>query len=272
VPPRRRRFSSVRTRASLRSGIGAPASASPPLLAPPFPRAREPTIRDASEKVRRPSAAHVPVLGLTGAVGAGKSTLAAHLRRLGCAVLDVDGYGHEALDSEPVRSAVAREFGPGALREDGTVDRAAVARAAFADAALRRRLEGVVHPVVRRRLTAELAAARRRRPRAVVVDCALLFEGGLDVLCDATVVVDAAPAARAARLRSSRGWTADEVRRREAAQLSAEEKAARADRVIRNDADADALAADAERWLEEVAPARPRAARREAAAQERNDG
>lgn len=212
------------------------------------------------------------MIGLTGAVGAGKSTLAAQLTRLGCAVLDVDGYGHEALDSEPVRDAIRRDFGPGALRADGAVDRAAVARAAFADAALRRRLEEAVHPVVRRRVTSELAAARRGRPRAVVIDCALLFEGGLDVLCDATVAVDAAPEAREVRLRTSRGWTADEVRSREAAQFSAETKGARADRVIRNDAGEDSLAAAAERLLDEVAPVTPRSPRRHAATQERNDG
>lgn len=147
--------------------------------------------------------------------------------------------GHEALDEPAVRDAVAALLGKaargGVLRSDGTLDRAAVAKIVFADPARLAELEAIVHPHVAASLERRLAAPAAAGTRAVVVDCALLFEGGLDRLCDATVCVHADRPIRASRVRASRGWDDAELLRRESAQLPAETKRARADRVLTNE-------------------------------------
>jgi len=216
--------------------------------------------------------AGVPVLGLTGAVGAGKSTAARALSLLGCVVIDVDRLGHEALDAPAVREAVAREFGTAVLGADGRVDRRALGAAVFdgdadvehgigaprpaSDDAIRR-LESLVHPWVLRRLRRDLAAAKRARPRAVVLDCALLLESGLDDRCDATIVVEAAEQRRVRRVAASRGWSAREFKRRQAAQWPAPEKRSRADRILRNDGTPGELQRACADLLDELAPVAP---------------
>lgn len=201
---------------------------------------------------------HVSLLGLTGAVGAGKSTAAAVFAESGCAVVDVDRLGHDALDDPSVRDAVVRELGPDTVGADGRVDRRQVARRVFGHPERLARLEAIVHPWVRRRLDDEIEALRHGSPRAVVLDCALLFESGLDRICDVTIVVETAAAVRRARVAAQRGWTADDVALREAAQLPAETKRARADRVLTNDGDADALRRRTRDLLDELVPAKER--------------
>ena len=200
----------------------------------------------------------VSVIGLTGAVGAGKSTAASILAEAGCAVVDVDRMGHEALDDPDVRDAVARVLGQGSIGPDGRVDRRAVAQSVFGRPEALARLEAIVHPWVRMRIDGALGTLRARAPRAVVLDCALLFEGGLDPLCDVTVVVETDETSRRARVAAQRGWTADEVARRESAQLSAAEKRARADRVLANDAGADELRRRVRDLLDELVPVKDR--------------
>jgi dephospho-CoA kinase len=196
------------------------------------------------------------VIGLTGAVGAGKTTAAAAFAALGCAVIDVDRLGHDALDDPAVRSAVARRFGASVLGPDGRIDRRALGAIAFGKegGTALASLEGLVHPWVLAQLDERLAAARRSGPRAVVVDCALLFEGGLDRRCDVTVVVETDERTRERRVAAGRGWSAGEFERRQAAQLSAAEKRSRADRTLSNDGSADDLRERAASLLDELAP------------------
>jgi dephospho-CoA kinase len=194
------------------------------------------------------------VIGVTGAPAAGKSTASRLLGDAGCSVIDVDAMGHEALATETVRDAVVAEFGDGLVDGDGRLDRAALARVAFADAASVGRLEAIVHPAVRRRLDERLRLAQTSPgPRAIVIDCALLFESGLDEVCDATICVDTPRPQRAARA-ATRGWDADELARRESHQLAAEEKRRRADHVLPNADDPVALSARIGALLDEVAP------------------
>lgn len=194
------------------------------------------------------------MIGLTGAVGAGKSTVSAELALAGALVIDVDRMGHDVLAEPDVRDAVVRELGPDVTGADGALDRRALAARVFVDRSALARLEAIVHPAVAQRLRTALDAARSSAARAVVVDCALLFEGGLAPLCDATVVVETDEALRLRRVAASRGWTEDETRRRESAQLPASEKAARADRVLRNDGTPDELRARVRHLLDAWAP------------------
>ena len=185
----------------------------------------------------------VPVVGLTGAVAAGKSTVAALLAERGGRVIDVDGLGREVLDDVDVRDEVAAWLGGGVLHEDGSLDRAALASRVFDDEAALRRLEGIVHPRVRARLAARLPEARAAGSPFVVLDVALLFESGLERLCDVVVVVHAGAGMRRARAAAARGWSDEQTEARERRQLPAGEKRRRADHVILNDGTEAELAA-----------------------------
>lgn len=202
-----------------------------------------------------------PIVGITGAPAAGKSAFARRLADLGAAVIDVDALGHEALARPDVRDAVVQAFGASALAPDGSLDRRALASVAFAADEARVRLERIVHPVVREALAQRIDAARASGAPLVALDCALLFEGGLDAQCDLVVAVDAPEPLRLARARARHGWDAEEMARRMRGQLPADEKRARADRVVANDGDESRLEDEARAVFEELgreAPARRR--------------
>jgi dephospho-CoA kinase len=175
----------------------------------------------------------VPFVGLTGGLGAGKSTARAALGRLGAEVLSTDAVVHELYDSPHVRDAVVARFGPD-IAPAGTVDRAALARRAFAGEQERTWLEGMIWPLVGERVTAWLERARARTPppRAAVVETPLLFEAGMEGIYDATIAVIAAEPLRRERAAGRGHAVVDE---RAARQLAQEEKALRATFVVRND-------------------------------------
>lgn len=166
-----------------------------------------------------------------GAIGAGKSEVARMFGELGALVVDVDVAAHRALQRGDVRQALARTFGERILRPDGTVDRRALAEAAFAGPERTRRLNRIVHPHVKRAIRRAMGKANGR---IVVVDAALLQEAGADRDCDAVVYVHAPRALRERRVRSRRGWSAAEMRRRERRQWPAWRKRAAADAVVDN--------------------------------------
>ena len=157
---------------------------------------------------------------------------------------------HELYASPEVRDAVVARWGP-EVAPGATVDRAAVARRAFGAPEERAWLEGLLWPLVGARVAAwrEEQSAREPPPRALVVETPLLFEAGLDGLYDATLVIVADEGVRARRA-AARGHAA--VDERAARQLSQEEKAARADHVVRNDRDLAALEQELAAVLEKL--------------------
>jgi len=177
--------------------------------------------------------ASVPFVGLTGGMGAGKSTALKALRELGAEVLSSDQVVHELYEGEQLREAVVARFGA-EVAPDGVVDRAAVARRAFASAEDRKWLEGVVWPLVGARVASWLERVRAQEPapRAAVVEVPLLFEAGLDRLYDATIAVIAEEPVRRQRAAERGHALADE---RAARQLSQQEKAERATYIVHND-------------------------------------
>lgn len=180
-----------------------------------------------------------PFVGLTGVLGAGKSTALAALQRLGAATLSTDAVVHRLYESDEVRDAVADRFGA-AVAPDGVVDRGKLAEVAFATPEGRGWLEALIWPRVRERVAAwrEQAAGMQPPPRALVVEVPLLFESGQDAAYDATVVITVDEELRRARA-GARGHRA--LAQRDARQLSQAEKAARATFVVANDGDEDAL-------------------------------
>lgn len=188
----------------------------------------------------------VPFVGLTGGLGAGKSTALAALARLGAATLSTDAVVHELYGEPELRDLVVERWGAG-VAPDGVVDRRAIAEHAFASPDERAWLEQQLWPRVGERVLAfrEQAQAADRPPRAAVVETPLLFEAGLDGMYDATIAVVAPEALRAERA-GARGHAA--VDERAARQLSQAEKAARATFVVQNAGSED----DLERVLADV--------------------
>lgn len=185
------------------------------------------------------------LVGLTGGLGAGKSTVAAMLAGRGAVVVDADELARRAVEpGTPGLARVAEALGPEALAPDGSLDREAVARMVFEDEDRRRVLEGIVHPEVFRLLSEEVQR-RRGSDDVVVFDVPLLMETGLDESCDLVVVVDASLPNQLARARE-RGLNEREARARIAAQMDPEERRARADVVLENDGDLASLERQAE--------------------------
>jgi dephospho-CoA kinase len=192
------------------------------------------------------------VLGVTGGIGSGKTTVARMLAESGARVLDADGIVRAMYAGGDVPRRIARRFGPGVLGEDGSVDRAALARAVFPDAAAREDLEAIVHPEVRRRVEAGIAELREAGyDGIVVVDAALLVEAAPPYPLDALLVVTASRETRLARL-EARGVPRDEAARRMAAQTSEAERTARADVVVVNDGSLEELARRVEAAIREL--------------------
>jgi dephospho-CoA kinase len=175
----------------------------------------------------------VPFVGLTGGMGAGKSTALQALEHLGAAVLSTDAVVHELYETGELRDAVLERWGP-EVAPDGVVDRAAVARHAFASLEDRAWLESRVWPLVGARVAEWLEQVRSRTPppRAAVVEVPLLFEAGLERIYDATIAVLASDE-HVTRRTAARAH--ERVNERGERQLSQAEKARRATFVVHND-------------------------------------
>lgn len=175
----------------------------------------------------------VPLIGLTGGIGAGKSEALAALERLGAATLSTDSVVHELYTQPVVRDAVVERWGQD-VAPGGAVDRAAVARAAFASPEDRAWLESLIWPRVGQRIAAwrEEVNAREPAPRAAVIEVPLLFEAGMEKAFDATIAVVADDAVRSERA-GARGHAA--LDERSARQLTQDEKARRATYTVVND-------------------------------------
>jgi dephospho-CoA kinase len=173
-------------------------------------------------------------IGLTGGIASGKSVAAGRLAELGAVVVD-----HDVLARAAVRpgstglDAVVEAFGDGVLAPDGSLDRAALGRAVFADDAARERLNGILHPIIRRLAAEREAAAAAAHPGAVVVhDIPLLVETGQADAFHLLVVVHAPVELRVRRLMGDRGMSREEAERRVHAQASDDTRLAVADRVL----------------------------------------
>lgn len=197
------------------------------------------------------------LIGLTGGIGSGKSTVSRLLAERGAVVVDADRLAREVVEpGTPGLAAVVDAFGPGVLRPDGSLDRAALGSLVFADPAALARLNGIVHPLVAA-LTAERVAAARAAGAGVVVhDVPLLAENRLAGY-DVVVVVDADPATQLARLVRLRGMTPEQAQQRIDAQASRADRLALATRTIRNDGSCEDLVAQVDRLWSDLVPAGP---------------
>lgn len=194
------------------------------------------------------------LIGLTGGIGAGKSSVSQGLRRRGATVIDADAITRQLQEpGQPVLAAMVDRFGPEILRDDGTLDRAAVAAIVFADGAALADLNAIVHPSVGAEIARRLEGAAGT-DEVVVLDVPLLVESGRSDLA-ALIVVDVDPELAIERLVEHRGFDPADARRRIAAQVDRAERLARADLVIDNSGDLEDLEAEVQRaweWIEQL--------------------
>jgi dephospho-CoA kinase len=193
----------------------------------------------------------VLLVGLTGGIGSGKSTVARMLEERGAVVFDADVLAREAVEpGTPGHDAVLDRFGANVLAPGGELDREALASIVFADPAARRDLEAIVHPEVRR-LLAEGCEVHRDSARVVVFSAPLLVETGMHTAFEMLVVVSAPVDTQVERLLRDRGMSEEQVRARIAAQAPLEEKAAVADVIVDNDGTVEDLSGQVDRlWAE----------------------
>lgn len=175
------------------------------------------------------------IVGLTGNVAAGKSAVAELWREAGVPVASADRLARAAVEpGTPALARIEELFGPGVVRGDGTLDRAAVRRIVFRDEDALRELEAVVHPEVRRLLDGWTRRRREEGAGLVVWEVPLLFETGMEDEVDVAVVVDAPAGVRRRRMAEARGIGDEEAAAVMEAQMPAEEKLRRADVVVEN--------------------------------------
>jgi dephospho-CoA kinase len=180
----------------------------------------------------------VRLVGLTGGIASGKSTLAAALRELGAPVIDADAIARAVVRrGTPALQEIARAFGTGVLGPDGELDRPAMAAIVFTDPAARTRLEAIVHPAIRAEVAAETSRLAAAGHDLAFYDVPLLYERGLEREVDCVVVVHAPRALQLERLQARDRMTPEEAEARLGAQLPIDEKARRADVVVSNEGD-----------------------------------
>ena len=172
------------------------------------------------------------VLGLTGSIGMGKTTAAKMLRRMGLPLHDADRAVHRLLARGGAAVAAVEAAFPGVVA-DGAVDRERLAGQVFEDRAALKRLEGILHPAVRRATRTFLGRQVRAGRRLVVLDIPLLFETGSEAICDAVAVVTAPPFVQRDRVMGRRGMTAVRFQAILAKQMPDREKRRRADFVVK---------------------------------------
>jgi len=179
-------------------------------------------------------------VGLTGGIGSGKSAASARFEALGAAVVDTDEISREL--TAPAGAAIEeirRQFGAEVVAADGGLDRARMRRLVFGDAAARKKLEAILHPLIRARTRAAIAAAAQ--PYVVVVVPLLMETGACSELIQRVLVVDCTEEEQVRRTMARSGLSAGEVREIMATQLQRAERLRRADDVLANDGDLPAL-------------------------------
>lgn len=191
-------------------------------------------------------------IGLTGGIGSGKSTVASRLHELGARVIDADQVAREIVEpGQPALADLAEAFG-GILAEDGSLNRAELARQAFATPEATEKLNTITHPRIRERTQELFLKAEEQGVEFLVYDMPLLIENGEYKQMDHVVVVDAPDDVRVDRLVNQRGLDEGDARRRIAAQIDRETRLKAADTVLDNGGDRENLIAQVDRFWETI--------------------
>ena len=193
-------------------------------------------------------------IGVTGGIGSGKSTVSQRLQELGAVIIDADKVAREIVEpGQPALKELDAAFA-GVLNEDGTLNRAELARQAFATPEATEKLNSITHPRIRERTNALFAQAEQAGEDVVVYDMPLLIENGETSRVDHVLVVDAPDEVRVRRLVESRGLDESDAKARIKAQIDRDSRLAAADTVLDNGGTVDELLAQVDRfWSTTVA-------------------
>ena len=191
-------------------------------------------------------------IGLTGGIGSGKSTVASRLHKLGAKVIDADQVAREIVEpGQPALAELAEAF-KGILAEDGSLNRAELARQAFATPEATEKLNSITHPRIRERTQELFSEAEEQGVEVLVYDMPLLIENGEYKQMDHVLVVDAPDDVRVDRLVNQRGLDEGDARRRIAAQIDRETRLQVADTVLDNGGERENLIAQVDRFWETI--------------------
>lgn len=192
-----------------------------------------------------------PTIGLAGGIGSGKSAIASCFEQLGCIVANADENAKKALQTDAVRCKLVDWWGSDILNHHGSVNTSAVAEIIFEDETERLRLESLLHPFAREMQQVQFSEATQET-KALIIDAPLLFEAGLDAFCDAIVFVDVSAEIRQKRVKESRGWSNEELKRRETTQLPLDMKRKKADYIVVNEGNLDSVKHQVEQILDDI--------------------
>lgn len=200
------------------------------------------------------SGQRVPVLGITGGMGAGKSMACAYLTSKGAAIIEADQIGHQVIaPGQPGHQAVIDAFGTGVLMPDGTINRQELASIVFSSAQQLERLNAISHPLIRAEMQRQVQTLENapRPPSVIVIAAALLFEAGWNDLCNQVWAISTTTADAMRRLVMFRHFTPEQAISRMQRQLKDDVRNQKADVVISNSGSLDALHAQLDRhWAD----------------------
>jgi len=182
----------------------------------------------------------VKVIGITGGISSGKSTVARMLASFGAAYIDADEMCHRLYLKNDIKKKIVEEFGDDVLNDTAGIDRKQLAKIVFQDKGRLDILCNILHPIVIERIHSKIAEIEKQgRKKAIVIDAALLEESDISVICDYVIFINTTKAHRQERSRVSRHWEENELEKREAFQMALGDKKKRADYIIDNNTSVD---------------------------------
>lgn len=191
------------------------------------------------------------VIGLTGGIGTGKSTASEYLRKQGFSIIDADRISREIVEPGTLLlKELEKSFGSGIIKDDGTLDRKALAAIVFSDKEKKSRLDGLMHGHILDEIERKISESQSGEGRGIIVDAPLLFETGLEKKCDQVWLITADEKLRILRVCERDGMDPEEVRARIQNQMADEEKKERAHRIVDNSGSKEALLAQLAELIE----------------------
>ena len=191
------------------------------------------------------------VIGLTGGIGTGKSTASEYLRKQGFSIIDADRISREIVGPGTLLlKELEKNFGSGIIKDDGTLDRKALAAIVFSDKEKKSRLDGLMHGHILDEIERKISESQSGEGRGIIVDAPLLFETGLEKKCDQVWLITADETLRILRVCERDGMDPEEVRARIQNQMADEEKKERAHRIVDNSGSKEALLAQLAELIE----------------------
>ena len=191
------------------------------------------------------------VIGLTGGIGTGKSTASEYLRKQGFSIIDADRISREIVEPGTLLlKELEKNFGSGIIKDDGTLDRKALAAIVFSDKEKKSRLDGLMHGHILDEIERKISESQSGEGRGIIVDAPLLFETGLEKKCNQVWLITADEKLRILRVCERDGMDPEEVRARIQNQMADEEKKERAHRIVDNSGSKEALLAQLAELIE----------------------